>query len=102
VITGIDLVIVDIPNNLDVPNISIADGEVPTWNMEKAGFLDTVFYFSSTHLQNDGAISLFYVDNSKLKMSLRGFLKVYHFKVHKEGMGINRLRMTSAREVGRW
>jgi hypothetical protein len=40
---GIDLVTVDIPDNLAIPNISMANGEVPTWNVEKAGFLDTNF-----------------------------------------------------------
>jgi hypothetical protein len=41
---GIDLVTVDIPDNLAIPNISMANGEVPTWNVEKAGFLDTNFW----------------------------------------------------------
>jgi hypothetical protein len=47
---GEDLVIVDIPNNLFVPSISNADGEVPRWKLEKAGFLDQLFDFTSTHL----------------------------------------------------
>jgi hypothetical protein len=33
--------------------------------------------------------------------TLKGFLKVYRFKVHKEWMGDNRLRMTSVKEVGK-
>jgi hypothetical protein len=41
-ILGIDLLTVDIPDNLAIPNISMANGEVPTWNVEKAGFLDTI------------------------------------------------------------
>jgi hypothetical protein len=60
-----------------------------------------VFDFTSIHLQDDIAILLFYVDSIKLKTVLRGFLKVYHFKVHKEWVGVNRLRMTSARELGK-
>ena len=58
-----------------------------------------VFDLSTTHLQDDGAILFFYVDKSKLKMILKGFFMVYHFKVHKEWMELNQLKMTSAREV---
>jgi hypothetical protein len=63
--TCVDLVIVDIPNNLVVPNTSMANGEVPTWNVEKARFLNTVFDFPNTHLQDDGAILLFHANNSQ-------------------------------------
>jgi hypothetical protein len=56
---GVDLVIVDIPDNLSIPNISNANGEVPGWNVQKAVFLDELFDFASTHLQDDGAIFCF-------------------------------------------
>jgi hypothetical protein len=57
------------------------------------------FDFSTTHLQDDGAILFFYVDKSKLKTILKGFLMAYHFKVHKEWMDVNQLKMSNAREV---
>jgi hypothetical protein len=95
---GEDLVIVDIPNNLFVPSISNADGEVPRWKLEKAGFLDQLFDFTSTHLQDDGAILLFHTGSRNLLKHLRGFQKVYRFKIHKEWMGVNWLRMTSAKD----
>jgi hypothetical protein len=79
----------------------MANGEAPTWNVEKEGFLDIVFDFTNSHLQDDDTILLFHTDSIKLKAILKGFLKVYHFKVHKEWMDVNQLRMTSAREVGK-
>jgi hypothetical protein len=97
----VHLVIIDIPDNLTVSNISMANGEVPTWNVEKATFLNTIFYFTNTHLQNDDAILLFHEDSSKLRTALKGFFKVYHFKMHKEWMGVNWLRMTRAKEGGK-
>jgi hypothetical protein len=42
-IASIDFIIVDIPDNLVVPNISKANGKVPTWNVKNVGFLDMVF-----------------------------------------------------------
>jgi hypothetical protein len=69
--------------------------------VEKAGFLDQFFDFTSIHLQDDGAIFLFHIGNLDLLKHLREFLTVYHFKIHKEWMGINWLRMTSAKELGK-
>jgi hypothetical protein len=97
---GVDLIIVDILDNLSIPNISNANGEVPGWNVQKAGFLDELFDFASTHLQDDGAILLFHTGNLNLLKHLRGFQNVYRFKIHKEWMGVNRLRMTSAKRPG--
>ena len=88
----------DILDNLFVPNISNANGEVPRWNEQKAGFLDELFDFASTHLQDDGAILLFHTCSLNLLKHLRGFQEVYCFKIHKEWMGVNRLRMTSVKE----
>jgi hypothetical protein len=99
--TCVDLVIVDIPGNLAIPNIFMAHGEIPGWNVEKAGFLDQYFDFTNAHLQDDGAILLFHTGSLDLMKTLKGFLKVYRFKVHKEWMGDNRLRMTSVKEVGK-
>jgi hypothetical protein len=85
-------------DNLSVPNISNANGEVPGWNVQKAGFLDELFDFASTHLQDDGVILLFHTGSLDLLMHLRGFQKVYCFKIHKEWIDVNRLRMTSTKE----
>jgi hypothetical protein len=95
---GVDLVIVDIPDNLSIANISNANGEVPRWNVEKVRFLDQLFDFTSTHLQDDSAILLFHTSSRDLLKHLRGFQKVYRFKIHKEWMFVNRLRMTSAKD----
>jgi hypothetical protein len=72
---------VDYLDNL-VPNISLAIGDVPTWNAEKPRFLNMVVGFASTHLQDDGVIFLFHANSSKLKMALKGFLMAIHFNTH--------------------
>jgi hypothetical protein len=85
---GMDLVIVDILDNLSVRNNSNANGEIPRWNVQKAGFLDELFDFASTHLQDDDAILLFHTGSLNLLKHLKGFQKVYRFKIHKEWMGV--------------
>ena len=95
---GMDLVIVDILDNLFVPNISNTNRKVPGWNVQKAGFLYDLFDFASTHLQDDGAIFLVHTGNLDLLKHLNGFQKVYCFKIHMKWMEVNRLRMTSAKE----
>jgi hypothetical protein len=59
------------------------------------------FDFTNTHLQDDGANLLFHTGSLDMMKTLRGFMKVYCFKIHKEWMGVNWLRMTSAKEVGK-
>jgi hypothetical protein len=63
----------------------------------KPSLLDNVFDFASSHLYDHGAMILFHVDGEKIKIEIKGFLKVHHFKVFKEWMDINRLRMMSSR-----
>jgi hypothetical protein len=50
------LMIVEIPDNLIIPNLSSPSNFVPKWNKHKKGFLDVVFDFANTHLHDKGAI----------------------------------------------
>jgi hypothetical protein len=79
----VELILLDIPENLPVPNLSSPATSVPPWNTLRLGFLDHVFDFASVHIQDRGAILLFFPDNLELKAKL---------------MGINKLWMTSIRD----
>jgi hypothetical protein len=94
----VDLIILDIPENLPMPNLSSPATSVPPWNTLQVGFLDHVFDFASVHVQDRGAILLFFPDNLELKAMLRGYMTTYSFVLFREWMGINRLRMTSVRD----
>jgi hypothetical protein len=94
----VDLIILDILENLPVPNLSSPATSVPQWNTLQVGFLDHVFDFASVHVQDRGAILLFFPNNLELKAMLRGYMTTYSFALFREWMGINRLRMTSVRD----
>jgi hypothetical protein len=70
---GLDLMILDIPDDLPVRHLS-------------------------THLQDAGTILLFNSDDLNLRAILRGFNNTYGFRVYREWMGINRLQMTSTKD----
>jgi hypothetical protein len=95
---GLDLMILDIPDDLSIPQVSNPSTAGPEWNKLRPKFLDNVFDFASSHLQDAGAVLLFFSDDVDLKATLKGFNKAYGFTVFREWMGINRLRMTSAKD----
>jgi hypothetical protein len=71
---------------------------VPEWNKQKKGFLEVLFDFANSHLHDKGAIILFFSDDLDVKADLKGLMSAYGFLTFKEWMGVNRLRMTSARD----
>jgi hypothetical protein len=98
---GIDLMIVDIPEGLPVPMVSSPPTTVPNWNSDDKNFLAMVFDMGSSLVHNNGVLLLFHKDDLKLRADIRGSAKAYHFKILKEWTGINRLPMTSARDVSK-
>jgi hypothetical protein len=98
---GVDLMIVDIPEGLPVPMVSFPSTSVLEWNSEDKNLLSMVFDFGSSLVHNNGVLLLFYKDDLKLKASIRGFAKAYHFSIMKEWMGINRLPITSTRDASK-
>jgi hypothetical protein len=76
---GVDLIIVDIPENLPIPNLSCPATSVPSWNTLRQGFLDHMFDFASANVQDCGAILLFFPDDLELKENLRGYMQTYGF-----------------------
>jgi hypothetical protein len=96
--TGIDLMIVDIPDDLPIPDLSSPSSFVPEWNKQKKGFLEVVFDFANSHLHDKGAMLLFFSDDLDVKADLKGLMSTYGFLAFKDWMGVNRLRMTSSRD----
>jgi hypothetical protein len=93
--SGVDLMIVDVPENLPVPNISAT---IPPWNALDKNFVDLAFDFANNHIHDDGALLLFHAEDPSLNSKLRAFMKAYHFRLFKEWMGVNRLRLRSAKD----
>ena len=58
-IFGIDMMLVDIPESLHVSNISIF---VSRLNMLDNNFMDLIFDFANNHINDDGALLIFYLD----------------------------------------
>jgi hypothetical protein len=81
---GVDLMILDIPDDLPVPHLSSPTTDVPQWNKLRPKFLDNIFDFASSHLQDARAILLFFSDDLNLKATLRGFNNTYGFTVFRE------------------
>jgi hypothetical protein len=60
-----------------------------------------VFDFGSSLVHDNGVLLLFHKDDLKLRESIRGFAKAYHFSILKEWTGINRLPITSAMDASK-
>jgi hypothetical protein len=93
--------IVDILEGLPVPMVSSPPTSVPEWNSDDKNLLALLFDFENSLVHDNGVLPLFYKDNLKLEVDIRGFAKAYHFKILKEWTGINRLPLTSTRDVSK-
>ena len=91
--------IFDILENLPIPNMSNLPSSIPNWNQIHKDFLVSVFDFAGGHVHDDGVILFFLPNDLKLKATLQGYTEAYHFSVYQEWMRVNRLRLTSAKDV---
>jgi hypothetical protein len=93
-----DLVIADIPENLPVPNVSDPSYSVPSWNALDSDFLGELFDFADEILHDDGALLLFHLDdNGDSRESIEDHFAAFGFTLFKEWLGVNRLRLSSAK-----
>jgi hypothetical protein len=93
-----DLVIADIPENLFVPNVSDPFYSVPSWNALDSDFLGELFDFADEILHDDGALLLFHPDdNGDFRESIEDHFAAFGFTIFKEWLGVNRLRISSAK-----
>ncbi len=93
-----DLVIADLPENLPVPNVSVPSYNVPSWNSLDSDFLSELFDFADELLHDDGALLLFHPDdNGEFRESIEAHFPAFGFTIFKEWLGVNRLRLSSAK-----
>jgi hypothetical protein len=88
------LLIVDIPENLPVPGISVAPS-IPTWNARPERYVESVFEFGDAYLHDDGAILLFHCDDRALLSEVEEAAEQYSFKLCKDWWGINDIPLAS-------
>ena len=101
IVVGVDLMIVDISKGLSIPLVSSLSTSVPEWNSEDKNYLLMVFDFGSSLVHDNGVLLLFHKDDLKLKASIRGFAKAYHFSILKKWIEIKRLPITNARDASK-
>jgi len=91
---GIDLIIVDAPEDLPVPLIE--PHVVPVWNVRDDDFFDNVFIFADANLTDDGVILLMHPRDRAVERELDEHASEYNFEIVRDWWGYNPLRLTSA------
>ena len=91
----VDLMIVDMPEGLLVPGISIPSTLIPQWNFEPKDWLQPIFDFADQCLQDDSAIIIIYPFRLVTKSNILGYCKSNGFNIRKEWWGMNRLHLAS-------
>ena len=91
---GIDLVIVDAPEDLVVPVISPMS--VPSWNKQEAYYFDQLFAFADCHLTDDGVVLLFHPKDRRIEKKLDSKIKIYDFAIVRDWYGYNPIPMASS------
>ena len=93
-----DLVIADLPENLPVPTVSDPPSSIPSWNVLDDGFLGELFDFADEIIHDDGALLLFHPqDDGDFRELIESHFPSFGFAVFKEWLGVNRLRLRSAK-----
>jgi hypothetical protein len=96
----VDLVISNIAENLSVPNVSDPAHSVLSWNTLDLDFLGEFFNFADEIIHDDGALLLFHpVDNGDFRKSIQDHFHAFGFTIFKEWLGVNRLRLHSAKHM---
>jgi len=91
----VGLMLVDLPEGLPVPGVSVPASSIPVWNQDSKEWLQPIFDFADQHLQDDGAIIFFHPFRLSTKSTILGYCKTYGFQIEKEWWGMNRLHLTS-------
>lgn len=93
--SGIDLLICDLPENQAVPVIS--PREVPAWNQRSKRVVPFLFAFAECNLADNGVILLIHGKDYALEPELEREMKKYKFRLVREWVGGNRLKLSSGR-----
>ena len=98
-----DLIVVDIPDGLPVPNVSESPSHVPAWNLlNEEEMIEPIFEFASEYVHDDGAILLFHPENGKVKEFTLERADTYGFRLLDSWMGVNELKLSSYKKSKRW
>lgn len=97
---GVDLIIVDIPENLPVPLVSNPPTVIPPWNSREKDYVYDIFYFASLYLQNDGALCIIYNNDQALATEILEEASATKFVLYKDWWGFNELGLTSPTNPG--
>ena len=92
-----DLVIVDLPEGLPVPTVSVPSSVVPTWNEKSEDYLQELFDFADEILYDNVSCYFFPFDNGEFFEDIKRFYDSFGFVVCKEWMEVNLLPISSAR-----
>lgn len=90
---AVDLVIVDFPDGLHVPGISLAANEVPPWNETVQDFIRYTVGFCGGYLHDDGALLIFYPDSVNVGKEISKYFKKNRLTLKREWTIINSLHL---------
>ena len=80
-----NIVIVDIPENLPVPNVSDLAHSVPSYNALDRDFFGELFDFADEIIHDDGALLLFHPDdNGDFKENIHDHFPSFGFTIFRE------------------
>lgn len=96
--SGLDLIIVDIPENLPVPGISTGNSTIPQWNVRPEKFVDTVFEFADNFIHDNAALLLFHANDRELQLEIEDCATTYDFKVLMDWWALNELPLALPRD----
>jgi hypothetical protein len=82
--TGIDLLLVDVPDNLPVSAISTSSSDIPTWNCWGPSFFDDVFTFAEDNLHDNGVFVIMHPDAPKMHDDIRDWALECHFTIARD------------------
>jgi hypothetical protein len=93
----LDLIIVDIPENLPVPGISVGSSTIPSWNIRPENFVDTIFEFADNYIHDNAALLLFHANDRELQLEIEDCASTYDFKLLMDWWALNELPLALPR-----
>ena len=89
---GLDLLFVDIPENLPVPNIFT---DVPAWNKLYKSYYECLFAFAKSNLYDHSVIFLAHCASASVFKTIFYWAHTYNFYVAKDWFGMNDMDLES-------